>query len=83
MFQYLNNKYNVDIPLVLMNSFNTHDHEDTEKVLRKYTSINVRICTFKQSMYPRIYKESFRVVAHKIDVDDLPRYTQAFKFFNK
>lgn len=71
---YLNNKYNVDIPLVLMNSFNTHDHEDTEKVLRKYTSINVRICTFKQSMYPRIYKESFRVVAHKIDVDDLPSW---------
>ncbi|KAA3672479.1 UTP--glucose-1-phosphate uridylyltransferase [Paragonimus westermani] len=44
----LNNSYGTNIPLVLMNSFNTQ--RDTEKVLRKYQQVNVEISTFKQSM---------------------------------
>jgi len=52
----LNNKYNTDVPLVLMNSFNTH--EDTLKVISKYSHIKARILTFNQSRYPRILKET-------------------------
>lgn len=47
----LNNKYRCDIPLVIMNSFNTQ--EDTLQVLRKYNKLNVTIETFEQSMWVR------------------------------
>ena len=47
--QNLNKAYDVDVPLVLMNSFNTD--EDTHKILRKYTQIKVSIHTFNQSRY--------------------------------
>jgi len=67
--EYLNDKYNCKIPLVLMNSFNTHGHEDTQKVLRKYTHVNVPLHSFQQSQYPRIYKESLRSVAQSIGED--------------
>ena len=33
----LNSKYDVDVPLVLMNSFNTE--EDTKTILRKYGNL--------------------------------------------
>ncbi|VDP91808.1 unnamed protein product [Echinostoma caproni] len=46
--EVLNNNYGANIPLVLMNSFNTN--ADTEKVLRKYQQVNVEIVTFMQSM---------------------------------
>lgn len=52
----LNNRYNTDVPLILMNSFNTHD--ETLKVISKYQKIKARILTFNQSKYPRILKES-------------------------
>ncbi|CAH8508371.1 unnamed protein product [Heterobilharzia americana] len=57
----LNNEYGTDIPLVLMNSFNTHT--ETEKVLRKYQQVNVRILTFLQSAYPRLNRESLLPIA--------------------
>ncbi|KER22804.1 hypothetical protein T265_09173 [Opisthorchis viverrini] len=57
----LNREYNVNIPLVLMNSFNTN--ADTEKVLRKYQKMNVQILTFMQSMYPRLNRESLLPLA--------------------
>lgn len=38
-FQTLNKAYGVDVPLVLMNSFNTE--EDTKKVLKKYANVKV------------------------------------------
>ncbi|UXI14847.1 fructose-6-phosphate aminotransferase [Sarcoptes scabiei] len=53
----LNKIYDADVPLVLMNSFNTHD--DTLKLLRKYKGFRVAIYTFMQSRYPRIDKETF------------------------
>jgi len=45
--QSLNKNYNANVPLVLMNSFNTD--EDTHKILRKYAMMNIEIHTFNQS----------------------------------
>uniref|UniRef100_A0A4W4GE56 UTP--glucose-1-phosphate uridylyltransferase n=1 Tax=Electrophorus electricus TaxID=8005 RepID=A0A4W4GE56_ELEEL len=59
--EHLNKTYNADVPLVLMNSFNTD--EDTKKILQKYTHHRVKIYTFNQSRYPRINKESLLPVA--------------------
>ncbi|CAN6481488.1 unnamed protein product [Victoria cruziana] len=53
----LNNKYGCNVPLVLMNSFNTHD--DTLKIVEKYTNANIQIHTFNQSQYPRLVVEDF------------------------
>lgn len=52
----LNEMYGCDVPLVLMNSFNTH--QDTLKLIRKYENRNCKIHTFLQSKYPRINKET-------------------------
>lgn len=54
--QHLNNRYGCHVPLVLMNSFNTHD--ETMKTLRKYKACNLAIHCFNQSCHPRIVKES-------------------------
>lgn len=62
--EHLNKKYDADVPLVLMNSFNTD--EDTHKIIRKYNNLRVRILTFNQSRYPRINKESLMPVAKDI-----------------
>lgn len=51
----LNNKYDCRVPLVLMNSFNTHD--DTIKIVEKYTGSNIDIHIFNQSQYPRMVAE--------------------------
>ncbi|KAJ1919462.1 UTP-glucose-1-phosphate uridylyltransferase [Mycoemilia scoparia] len=50
--EYLNSVASTDVPLILMNSFNTD--EDTSKIVRKYNTHNVKILTFNQSRYPRI-----------------------------
>lgn len=65
--EHLNKKYDVDVPLVLMNSFNTD--EDTHKIIRKYNNFRVRILTFNQSRYPRINKESLMPVAKDIKTE--------------
>lgn len=54
--EILNQLYGCDVPLVLMNSFNTHD--DTLKLIRKYKNRHVKIHTFLQAKYPRINKET-------------------------
>ncbi|EGZ16270.1 hypothetical protein PHYSODRAFT_510163 [Phytophthora sojae] len=54
--EYLNSVYGVDVPLVLMNSFNTH--EETVRIIRKYRMHNLSIHTFNQSCYPFIVKET-------------------------
>ena len=65
--QHLNNHYGCSVPLVLMNSFNTHD--ETVKTLRKYQACNLEIHCFNQSCHPRIVKESLlplpSVMGHK------------------
>ncbi|BBG98615.1 UDP-glucose pyrophosphorylase 2 [Prunus dulcis] len=59
----LNNKYGSSVPLLLMNSFNTHD--DTQKIVEKYTKSNVQIHTFNQSQYPRLVVEDFSPLPSK------------------
>merc|ERR1719385_176509 len=59
--EYLNKTYDADVPLVLMNSFNTDD--ETMKIIRKYSGFKVSIRTFNQSRFPRINKESLMPVA--------------------
>ena len=53
----LNSKYGCNVPLLLMNSFNTH--EDTQKIVEKYSKSNIQIHTFNQSQYPRLVAEDF------------------------
>jgi UTP--glucose-1-phosphate uridylyltransferase len=52
----LNAKYNANVPLVLMNSFNTE--KMTSEVIGKYPKSHVRILTFEQSKHPRFWKDS-------------------------
>ncbi|KAI3699258.1 hypothetical protein L2E82_43440 [Cichorium intybus] len=53
----LNKKYGCSVPLLLMNSFNTHD--DTQKIVEKYSGSKIEIHTFNQSQYPRLVTEDF------------------------
>ena len=67
--QHLNTTHGVSVPLVLMNSFNTH--EDTLRIVRKYEGIEgVNILTFNQSRMPRIFKESLTPVPQTADDPD-------------
>ncbi|PVZ99263.1 hypothetical protein BB558_004725 [Smittium angustum] len=59
--EYLNTKYNVDVPLVLMNSFNTD--EDTSKIIQKYSGHQISIYTFNQSRWPRINADTSLPIA--------------------
>ena len=54
--EYLNRTYDVNVPFVLMNSFNTDT--DTANIIKKYEGHNIDIMTFNQSRYPRILKDS-------------------------
>lgn len=53
----LNKTYDCDVPLVLMDSFNTH--EDTLKLIKRYENRQCKIYTFLQNKYPRINKETY------------------------
>jgi len=66
--EHLNKIYDADVPLVLMNSFNTD--EDTEKVIRKYAGFKVKIFTFNQSRYPRIDRDTLTPVAKTSKTSD-------------
>lgn len=66
--EYLNRTYDADVPLLLMNSFNTND--DTAKVIKKYQGHRIRVKTFNQSRFPRIFKDSLLPVPQSFD-DDL------------
>ncbi|XP_047954726.1 UTP--glucose-1-phosphate uridylyltransferase isoform X1 [Salvia hispanica] len=59
----LNKKYGCSVPLLLMNSFNTHD--DTSKIIEKYAKSNIEIHTFNQSQYPRLVVEDFKPLPSK------------------
>ncbi|CAG8548397.1 9176_t:CDS:2 [Acaulospora morrowiae] len=54
--EYLNSRYDVNVPFILMNSFNTDD--DTMRIVQKYGGHKIDILAFNQSRYPRINKES-------------------------
>ena len=66
--QYMNMKYNSNVPLVLMNSFNTH--ADTERVKFKYERRIDNLHMFQQSYYPRVLKETLRPYPEKFDLQD-------------
>ncbi|KAL2976021.1 hypothetical protein AAZX31_14G195600 [Glycine max] len=63
----LNSKYGSNVPLLLMNSFNTHD--DTQKIVEKYQNSNIEIHTFNQSQYPRLVVEDFLPLPSKGHTD--------------
>ncbi|KAK5926008.1 hypothetical protein CgunFtcFv8_021614 [Champsocephalus gunnari] len=69
--EHLNKTFNADVPLVLMNSFNTD--EDTKKILQKYKHHRVNIHTFNQSRYPRINKESLLPIAKNMSTGGAER----------
>ncbi|KAK0996211.1 UTP-glucose-1-phosphate uridylyltransferase [Friedmanniomyces endolithicus] len=54
--EFLNRTYDVNVPMILMNSFNTD--KDTANIIKKYEGHNIDIMTFNQSKYPRILKDS-------------------------
>jgi len=66
--EYLNKTYDANVPLVLMNSFNTDD--DTMKIIKKYSGFKVTIKTFNQSKFPRINKESLMPIAKSCRTED-------------
>ncbi|XP_015428827.1 PREDICTED: UTP--glucose-1-phosphate uridylyltransferase [Dufourea novaeangliae] len=66
--EYLNKTYNSNVPLILMDSFNTDD--DTQRIIRKYKGIDVDIHTFNQSCYPRINRDSLLPIAKHCFVPD-------------
>lgn len=63
--EYLNVKYGVSVPLILMNSFNTND--DTQNVIRKYEGHHIEIRTFNQSRYPRVVKDTMLPATKTVD----------------
>ncbi|KAJ7924949.1 UTP-glucose-1-phosphate uridylyltransferase [Mycena leptocephala] len=70
--EHLNTTHNVDVPLILMTSFNTH--EDTLRIIKKYANQKLRITTFNQSRYPRIMKESLLPCPKTADDDKAAWY---------
>ncbi|KAI0829640.1 UTP-glucose-1-phosphate uridylyltransferase [Trametes gibbosa] len=65
--EHLNTTHRVDVPLILMTSFNTH--EDTLRIIKKYANQQLRITTFNQSRYPRIFKETLLPCPRTADDD--------------
>jgi UTP--glucose-1-phosphate uridylyltransferase len=63
--EHLNRTYDSNVPIILMNSFNTD--EDTAAIIKKYEGHNVDILTFNQSRYPRILKDSLLPVPKSYD----------------
>ncbi|KAK1402849.1 hypothetical protein POM88_002454 [Heracleum sosnowskyi] len=59
----LNAKYGCNVPLLLMNSFNTHD--DTQKIVEKYTASKIDIHAFNQSQFLRLVVEDFMPLPSK------------------
>ena len=55
----------VEIPIILMNSFNTH--KQTKRLLRGYKGVQ----TFNQSVYPRIFSESLLPVDSSLNMESV------------
>eukprot|EP00727_Mastigamoeba_balamuthi_P010385 m51a1_g597 putative utp-glucose-1-phosphate uridylyltransferase (487) ;mRNA; f:62469-64335 len=71
--QHLNAVHGSDVPLVLMDSFNTHP-QTLETVRNKYSKRGVRVFTFLQSKHPRFDAETLVPVARSIDSPDSEWY---------
>ncbi|THH29945.1 hypothetical protein EUX98_g4239 [Antrodiella citrinella] len=70
--EHLNTTHRVDVPLILMTSFNTH--EDTLRIIKKYANQQLRITTFNQSRYPRILQETLLPCPKTVDDDKVRWY---------
>ena len=62
--EHLNTTERVEVPLLLMTSFNTE--EDTLRIVKKYANRDVKITTFNQSRYPRLKKDSLLPLANSV-----------------
>jgi len=58
----LNQEHDVDVPLVLMNSFNTE--QDTKKIIQKYQG-EITVHTFTQQEFPRLRRDSLMPMTRK------------------
>lgn len=56
---HLNATHQVNVPLLLMTSFNTCS--DTPRIIEKYAKRKTRIAVFNQSRYPLLMKETFQL----------------------
>ena len=65
--EHLNQENHVDVPLILMTSFYTQD--DTVRIIKNYANHQVRIATFTQSRYPRVYEESLQLCPQSFEDD--------------
>lgn len=65
---HLNKTHGANVPLVLMNSFNTD--EDTQRILQRYSNFRLQIDTFHQSRFPRINRESLLPIAKSFAMDN-------------
>merc|ERR1711939_1052007 len=54
--EHLNSQHNVNVPFILMNSFNTD--EDTAVIVQKYANHRIELMTFNQLRYPRVNRET-------------------------
>ena len=63
--EHLNTTRRVDVPLILMTSFNTH--EDTIAVITNYAKQPIRIMAFTQSRYPRVLKRNSSLCPKRAD----------------
>eukprot|EP01133_Synstelium_polycarpum_P001354 gene1354-1549_t len=68
----MNEEYGIRVPLVLMNSFNTH--QETGKIIQKYKYSDVKIHSFNQSRFPRILRDNLMPVPDKLFGDDAEWY---------
>ncbi|GAM22882.1 hypothetical protein SAMD00019534_060570, partial [Acytostelium subglobosum LB1] len=68
----MNEFYDIRVPLVLMNSFNTHS--ETGKIIQKYKHSDVSIHSFNQSRFPRVLKDSLMPVPDKMFGNDAEWY---------
>eukprot|EP01086_Lenisia_limosa_P012831 TRINITY_DN41449_c0_g1_i1.p1 TRINITY_DN41449_c0_g1~~TRINITY_DN41449_c0_g1_i1.p1 ORF type:complete len:494 (-),score=151.92 TRINITY_DN41449_c0_g1_i1:65-1546(-) len=63
--EFINIEHDTQIPLVLMNSFNTD--EDTKKIVRKYGRFRTPVETFNQSRFPRFDKDTHVPIPKSFD----------------
>ncbi|KAJ5233334.1 UTP--glucose-1-phosphate uridylyltransferase [Penicillium citrinum] len=67
--EHLNRTFNVNVPFVLMNSFNTD--QDTQSIIKKYEGHNVDIITFNQTGTPPGHGDVFESLYNSGTLDKL------------
>ncbi|KAJ9060257.1 UTP-glucose-1-phosphate uridylyltransferase, variant 2 [Entomophthora muscae] len=65
--EHLNKASGANVPLLLMNSFNTA--EETHRMIQKFANHNIEIKNFDQSRFPRIKKDTNMPLPESYDSD--------------